>query len=348
MSDELSRRDFVKTTAMVGAAYALGAGCGGEEPAEQPDETTETTQGLVTLVRADTPEAAVARGIELIGGLSFIEAGQTVMLKPNFTGPIPPPDTTSPGVLEELIRQCWTAGAGEVIVAERTWASMDTEMVFDLMRYNDGTTIRQRIEELDATFRPLDDEPWIEVSPEGAVDFDDPILIPQILSEVDHFINVPALKTHQIAVFTMTMKNLFGLVHPDTRNGQVHGNPKNDDDPDRQKRMFAQMNLAFDPVLNVMDAIVSRTTGGPTPPGDVAETDMVLFGRDRVAMDAVGLAILRVYGTEPHIEDKSIWEQVQLAEAVRVGVGVGGPDDITLVGDGIDEIDEIEAMLREV
>lgn len=348
MNDELTRRDFVKTAAVLGAGCALGAGCGDEATQEQATPTAETTQGVVTLVRADTPEAAVARGIELIGGLSFIEAGQKVMLKPNFTGPIPPPDTTSPEVLEELIRQCWSAGAGEVIVAERTWASMDTDVVFDLMRYNDGTTIRQKIDDLDATFRPLDDEPWVEVSPEGAVDFEEPLLIPQILSEVDHFINVPALKTHGIAVFTMTMKNLFGLVHPDTRNGQVHGHPKNGEDPDRQKRMFAQMNLAFNPTLNVMDALVSRTTGGPTPPGDVADTNMVLFGQDRVAMDAVGLAILRVYGTEPHIEDKSIWEQTQLAEAVRVGVGVSGPDDITLVGDGIDELDQIEEMLREV
>ena len=348
MSDDLTRRDFVRSTAVVGAAYALGAGCGDGEPQEQDAEALGVSRGLVTLVRAETPEAAVARGVELTGGLSFIEPGQTVMLKPNLTGPIPPPDTTSPEVLQELIRQCWAAGAGEVIVAERTWEALDTAIVFDMMRYNDGSTIRQRIEELGATCRPLDDEPWIEVSPEGAVDYDEPILIPQILSEVDHFINVPALKTHQIAVFTMTMKNLFGLVHPDTRTGQVHGDPRNDQDPDRQKRMFAQMNLAFDPTWNVMDAIISRTTGGPTPPGDTAATNMVLFGQDRVAMDAVGLAILRVVGSEPHIEDKSIWEQVQLAEAVRVGVGVAGPDEITLVGDGVDELDAIESMLREI
>ena len=161
-------------------------------------------------------------------------------------------------------------------------------------------------------------------------------------------INVPALKTHNIAVFTMAMKNLFGWVHPDTRNTQVHGHPLNDDDPDRPLRMFAQMNLAFAPVLQVMDAMVSRTTGGPTPPGDEANTGLVILGKDRVAVDAVGLALLQVVGTEPHIEDRPIWEQVQLAEAARIGVGVSGPDEITLVGDGVEEIGEIEERLRRV
>ena len=84
------------------------------------------------------------------------------------------------------------------------------------------------------------------------------------------------------------------------------------------------------------------------PPGDVVETNMVLFGKDRVAMDAVGLAILKVVGSEPWVEDKPVWDQTQLAEAVKIGIGVSGPDDIVLVGDGVEEIGEIEAKLREV
>jgi uncharacterized protein (DUF362 family) len=203
------------------------------------------------------------------------------------------------------------------------------------------------VEEAGATFRPLDDEPWDEFTLPGETDFDEPILIPRILTQIDHLINVPALKTHEISVFTMSLKNLFGLVHPDTRDGQVHGDPRNETDLGREKRMFAQMNLAFDPVLNVMDGIVSRTTGGPMPPGDEADTDVVLLSKDRVAIDAVGLAILRHCGTETWIEDRPVWNQVQLDEAIRRGIGVSGPDEITLVAEGVREIAEIEARLRE-
>ncbi len=346
MASDLTRRGFCKGAAAAGAMLTLGPIQGCET--EQAVDFDDIPQGQVLLVRAETPEAAVARGVEVMGAFSFIEPGQRVMLKPNVTGPIWPPDITSPTVLRELIGRCAAAGAGEVIVAERTFADFETEGVFNAPFYERGKSILELIEEVGAVFMPLDDEPWIEVHPEGADDFEEPFLIPEIVNEVDHLINVPALKTHNLADFTMTMKNFFGLIHPDTRTQQVHGHPLNEEDPDRFKRMFAQLNLAFDPVVNVMDAIVSRTTGGPTPPGDEAATNMILLGKDRVAMDAVGLAILKVYGTEPHIADRPVWQQVQLAEAVRIGVGVSGPEEIILVGDGVDEIDEIDEMLREI
>ncbi|MCP4599046.1 MAG: DUF362 domain-containing protein [Proteobacteria bacterium] len=373
-----SRREFMKSTATAGAALVVGVACNAEDADSSTDSLDEIDSesssdnisdsdshmgdggpddssfsdipsGQVVLVRSDTPKDAVARGIELMGSLDFIESGQTVVLKPNVTGPIVPPDITSPAVLVEMINQCYAAGAGEVIVAERTFGPIATNVSFDATIFKGGTkSMRMFVDEAGATYKPLDNDEWIEVSPEGAVDYEKPMLIPKFLTEVDHFINVPTLKTHGIAVFSMTLKNLFGFIHPNTRNGQVHGHPKNNNDPAREKRMFAQMNLPFNPTLNVLDAIVSRTTGGPTPPGDVKKTNMVLLGKDRVAMDAVGLAVLRVYGTEKRIEDKPVWQQVQLAEAIKIGIGVQGPDEVTLIGDGVDEIDEIEAKLREV
>ncbi len=350
-----NRRDFIAAAAVLGASAALG-GCAGADDAapaagvgSPPPGFDAVPQGRVVVVRADTREAAVARGLALMNGLTFIKPNQRVLLKPNFTGPMEPPDTTSPGVLVELVRQCYAAGAADVIVAERAVSGLKTRAFFELKFYEGGAkSMKDYLDAAGATFLPLDDEPWVEVQPPGAVDYEAPIRIPKILSEVDHFINVPALKTHSIAVFTMSMKNLFGYVHPDVRLGQVHNSPKNDTDPDRQKRMFAQMNLAFSPVLNVMDAFVSRTTGGPTPPGDVVDTRMVVLGRDRVAVDAVGLAILRTVGSETWIEDRPVWKQVFLAEAIKRGVGVGGPDEVTLVSEGVSEIATIEAKLREV
>jgi uncharacterized protein (DUF362 family) len=302
------------------------------------------------LVRSTTSAQAVARGVALMGGLTFIRPGQKILLKPNVTGPIPPPDTTSCEVLTELIGLCRAAGAGEVIVAERTFGPLHTPMVFDTATCGpegEERSLRETIEAAGATFRPLDDEPWDEFTLPGETDFEQPLLIPRILTEVDHFINVPALKTHSEAVFTMSLKNLFGFVHPDTRNGQVHGNPLNEGDPDRTKRMFAQMNLAFHPILNLLDGILARTTGGPMPPGDQAETNLILLSKDRVALDAVGLAVLHVWGTEWEIESRPVWSQGQLAEPVRRHIGVAGPDEVTLVAEGVDELSEIEAKLRE-
>jgi len=353
---QVTRREFVGTAVSVGAAAVLGVGCGGGSGDDGPTDGEtdgdapgfdDIPRGQVALTRGYTPTEAVASGIALMGGLGFIQAGQSVMLKPNMTGPIPPPDTTSCEVLLELIRQCRDAGAGEVIVAERTYGPFRTETVFDWPLCPGDVTMAQAIEDAGASFRPLDDEPWDELTLPGETDFDEPLLVPRILEEVDHVINVPALKTHTIAVFTMSLKNLFGLVHPTTRDGIVHGDPRNETDPNREKRMFGQMNMAFSPVLNVMDGIVARTTGGPMPPGDEADTNMILMSKDRVALDAVGLAVLRVVGSERWIEDRPVWDQVQLAEAIRCGVGVSGPDEVILVERSIGEIDEIEEKLRE-
>ena len=351
MPSRPTRRHFIRSTVAGGTALALGVGCDGDpvEPADpaDPDATfADTPRGRVVLVRAE-PATAVSRGIALMGGLTFIEPGQIVAIKPNFTGPLLPPDTTGPDVLAAVIRGCLDAGAGEVIVAERTFGPLNTTDVVTYPLYDEfSRSMLDVIEDAGGTFLALDDEPWVEVHPDGAEDYADPLLVPALITEVDHVVNVPALKTHDIAVFTMALKNLFGWIHPDTRNDQVHGHPDNDDDPDRQVRMFAQMNLAFDPVLQVMDAVTIRTTGGPTPPGDTLDTDMVILGKDRVAVDAVGLALLQVVGTEPHIEDRSVWDQVQLAEAARIEVGVSGPDEITLVGEGVEELAEIEEKLR--
>lgn len=347
-----TRRDVLRGSIAAGAALATGVGCGASDDegktAGGPAPIERIPLGQVTLVRAETPEAAVARALELTGALSFIEPGQRVVVKPNFTGPVAPPDTTHPEVLAEIVRQCLAKGASEVIVAERAFAGSNTEYLLGWPLYQSATkSLRDYVEEAGGRALALDDEPWVEFELPGDVDFDRPIRIPRLLAEADHFINAPALKTHEIAVFTMTLKNLFGYVHPDDRQQLVHQHPLSAGDPDRVKRMFAQMNLAFSPTLNVLDALVSRTTKGPVG-GDQADTNLILAGRDRVAMDAVGLAILKVVGSEPWIMDKPVWQQVQLAEAVRRGIGVRGPDEVTLAGEGVAELAEIESALRAV
>jgi len=55
-----------------------------------------------------------------------------------------------------------------------------------------------------------------------------------------------------------------------------------------------------------------------------------------------------VWGSETWIEEQPVWSHVFMTEAVKRGVGVAGPDEVTLVSEGVDEVAEIEAKLREV
>jgi uncharacterized protein (DUF362 family) len=57
----------------------------------------------------------------------------------------------------------------------------------------------------------------------------------------------------------------------------------------------------------------------------------MIAGDDRVAVDAVGLAMLKSLGANQAIMGRRIFQQEQMARAVELRLGVSGPDAIELV-----------------
>jgi uncharacterized protein (DUF362 family) len=74
------------------------------------------------------------------------------------------------------------------------------------------------------------------------------------------------------------------------------------------------------------------TDGGPES-GTLVKPQVMVLGADRVAVDAVGVAILRMHGGNATISRGRVFEQEQIASAARLGLGVRGPDEIDLVTD---------------
>ena len=111
-----------------------------------------------------------------------------------------------------------------------------------------------------------------------------------------------------------------------------------------QRRMIAEINAAYKPSLVILDGVEAFTTGGPDS-GKLVNSEVVLAGTDRVAIDAVGVAILRHFGTTPEVEKGRVFEQEQIAQAVKLGIGVSGPEQIEfLTDDG--PIEEYAAKIR--
>jgi uncharacterized protein (DUF362 family) len=52
-----------------------------------------------------------------------------------------------------------------------------------------------------------------------------------------------------------------------------------------------------------------------------------------VAVDAVGVAILRMHGGNATISRGRVFDQEQIARAARLGLGATGPDQIDLIAD---------------
>jgi uncharacterized protein (DUF362 family) len=65
--------------------------------------------------------------------------------------------------------------------------------------------------------------------------------------------------------------------------------------------------------------------------GKRVNAGIVVAGTDRIAIDAVGLAVLKHHGSNDAIMSKKIFEQEQIARAVEMGLGVKSPDQIEIV-----------------
>jgi uncharacterized protein (DUF362 family) len=96
--------------------------------------------------------------------------------------------------------------------------------------------------------------------------------------------------------------------------------------------MIAELNQGYSPQLILMDGVDTFVDGGPTR-GTLKTGNVFVAGTDRVAVDAVGLAILKDLGANDAIMGSPIFQQEQMARAVEVGLGVTGPEEIELVSD---------------
>jgi uncharacterized protein (DUF362 family) len=125
----------------------------------------------------------------------------------------------------------------------------------------------------------------------------------------------------------MSLKNHVGVV-PTTRHGfdymqELHYSP-------HQRRMIAEINAPFEPDLVVLDGIDAFVDGGPMT-GKRARGDVFIASADRVAIDAVGVAILKLLGSNHQIMQAKIFEQEQIARAVELGLGARSPDKIDII-----------------
>jgi uncharacterized protein (DUF362 family) len=152
------------------------------------------------------------------------------------------------------------------------------------------------------------------------------------IREANAIVNLACLKTHGYGGhFTMSLKNSLGMVA-----GVIPGD--NYDFMEElhatnfMRRMIADVNMAYEPDLVVLDGVLAFTDGGPWD-GTLANPGVILLGTDRVAIDAVGVAILRYLGTTRAVRQWGVFDQEQLFRAVQLGLGVGSWDKIEIIAD---------------
>ncbi len=279
--------------------------------------TDETTK--VSLVKANDRRDALRRSIELLD-VNPVK-GKKVVVKPNFNTADPYPGSTHPDTLRELIIYLQEMGALKITIGERS-GPVDSADVIDTLG------VYQIAEELGldvVNFDQLPREELVRVDPPGS-HWKGGFLVPRLLKEAECVVVTPCLKTHQFGgIFTMTLKLAVGIV-PKTGNTymqELHGSP-------HMGKMIAEVNTGYHPDLIVMDALEAFVEAGPMT-GTRKRADLFIAGSDRIAIDAVGIAILKELGSTPKIMKTRIFEQEQIARAVELGLGVNSPEKIELV-----------------
>ena len=248
--------------------------------------------------------------------------GKDVLIKPNFNTADITPGSTHNDTLVALVEKLWAMGAKSISLGERSYPPtvevMEKKGVLPLLEKLNVTVI---------DFDRLDVKGWVEFKPK-ATHWSKGFRIARPILESECLVSTCCLKTHQYGgIFTLSLKLHVGVV-PTTRHGyqymeELHSSP-------HQRELIAEINEPFKPSLVVLDGVDAFVDGGPAT-GKRAKGKVFLASTDRVAIDAVGVALLKHLGSNDKIMGKKIFEQEQIARAVELGLGASSPSEIELV-----------------
>ncbi|MCK6468220.1 MAG: DUF362 domain-containing protein [Candidatus Brocadia sinica] len=283
-----------------------------------PNVYKDNDKILVSLVQGEDIYAMLKEGIELLGGLEKLDIqGKSVLIKPNIVNRYPNPANTNPLVIKHLIKLLHKSGVSKILVG-------DMSAIFTLPTKKNAmkSGIWEAIQTDGATFVPFEDHGWVEVDiPHGR--FMKKAMVSEIIYSVDRIINVPVIKTHNYANYSISLKNFIGAIHPQQRPYFIA--------PDFWDEVVAEMNIAYTPHLNILDGTKIFVKGGPTK-GTVATPNLIIATGDRIAADVVGLSIIRAFGgRERTSSNKDVWEQRQVKRAIDLHLGVSDPSELKII-----------------
>jgi uncharacterized protein (DUF362 family) len=325
LARDLGRRDFVRA---ISAGVALLPALG----------TAGVTQAIgrrrsrVALVSTSDRKQGVTAALKLLD-LSAV-GGKRVVIKPNFNTADDAPGSTHNDTLAQLVTELWARNAQAVTLGEssgppQTRVVMERKGTFDLARdFRFDVVDYEQNTDADWVAFPAHGTHW----PEG-------FSLPRLVVNAGYNVSTCCLKTHGSGgVFTMSLKLSVGLT-PKAIRRTMHRSPD-------MRRMIAELNAGYKPDLIVLDGVAAFTDGGPSR-GELKAGNVMIAGDDRIAVDAVGVAMLKHLGANPAIMERKIFEQEQIARAVELRLGVERAEDIDIIAPDA-ESRQLAALLRPI
>ena len=307
----VSRRDFLKYTGMAGGALFLDMNGG---------IAMSNTKSRVALVKTDDRKRGVKTSLKALH-LNPVK-GKDVLIKPNFNTADITPGSTHNDTLVALVEEIWEMGARSISLGERSYPP-----THEVMEKKGILPILDKLNVKVIDFDNLEEKDWVLFNPKRS-HWPNGFRIARPILDSECLISTCCLKTHQYGgIFTLSLKLHVGVV-PTSRHGydymrELHSSL-------HQRKMIAEINEPFKPALVILDGIDAFVDGGPMT-GKCAKGEVFLASQDRVAMDAVGVAILKFLGSNENIMKPKIFDQEQIARAVELGLGASSPSEIEVI-----------------
>lgn len=239
----------------------------------------------------------------------LFEPGQKVLIKINLNTALPYPASTSPEMLSALLGLFRKRGITELFVGDcSSNRALPTRRPARTVGILDAVGKRARM-------ICFDEHNWCKVSIKGR--FLTTVTVPKVIFAVDRIVALANIKSHGLADFSFGLKLGVGFMHPLERYALHQEN---------LREKVAEINLAVQPDVTIIDGRTVLLTGGPDE-GEKVSDNTLLIGANPLTVDLE--AYRRLY-TLREVHDKIASFQpepmamAQFRHAVKMGIGGDG------------------------
>ena len=266
---------------------------------------------------------SIELSVSLIGGIKkLVQKGDIILLKPNYNTADPFPGSSDPEFIKAVIDMLYEAGAGNVILGERT-AFLHSRKVLEkagIVKVAEEAGAEVVVFGKDGWHAMFDRKGWRRVKVPGGQYLRKVSLAKEAL-EIEKIVYVPLIKTHHAAEFTGAIKLSMGSVKPFFDQITFHAR--------HLQEKLAELSLVVKPDLIIMDARKVFITGGPAK-GELREPNLILASGNQVAIDVEGVKILQSYPGNG-LAGKNVWDLVQIKHVIELGLGPRNEEEYEVV-----------------
>jgi uncharacterized protein (DUF362 family) len=229
----VSRRRFIELGCKAGAgAFLIAAtGCSPEQFDTRPNakfmavpSDGKTGTAAMEIIQHESVPMVLEAFLSKAVDLSFLSPGDSVFIKVACNSDNDHPAVTNPEAIPLLVSLLKKRGAGDVYVGDQS--GVETVRLTRDGRVSSTRALMKKNGLLDAItgsgakVHCFDDQGWdgyFQDFPDFQSSWENGILLPNIINEVDHIIYLPRLGSHALAGYTCAVKSAVGWLRDDSR-----------------------------------------------------------------------------------------------------------------------------------